>query len=140
MLLGLLEVDAQAIRANKKGQLAYISRRRGLVCLGLLDVNAQALKARQDGATCIHFKTLKQFLCPGLLDVNAQAITSNKMGAACIHIPRRGKHEGEKPMGGTISLTTPTPQRSALVDASAPLARRIWRSGMAASWSPVPSR
>ena len=80
MLLGLLEVDAQAIRANKKGQLAYISRRRGLVCLGLLDVNAQALKARQDGATCIHFKTLKQFLCPGLLDVNAQAITSNKMG------------------------------------------------------------
>ena len=49
MLLGLLEVDAQAIRANKMGQLAYISRRRGLVCLGLLDVDAQALKARQDG-------------------------------------------------------------------------------------------
>ena len=56
MLLGLLEVDAQAIRANKKGQLAYISRRRGLVCLGLLDVDAQAIKTRQDGATCIHFK------------------------------------------------------------------------------------
>ena len=49
LLLGLLDVDAQAIRANKMGQLAYISRRRGLVCLGLLDVDAQALKARQDG-------------------------------------------------------------------------------------------
>ena len=41
---------------GRMGQLAYISRRRGLVCLGLLDVNAQALKARQDGAALHTFQ------------------------------------------------------------------------------------
>ena len=78
--------------------------------LGLLDVDAQALKARQDGATCIHLKTLKQLValaagggrtgnqgqagwgnlhtfqgagalvCLGLLDVDAQALKARQDG------------------------------------------------------------
>ena len=49
LLLGLLEVDAQAIRATKMGNLHTFEGAGALVCLGLLDVDAQALKARQDG-------------------------------------------------------------------------------------------